>query len=152
RWPVRQADGVGQRGVLGCDLNLYPIELGVLIIVRPCRPVGMVRLVGEDGSEMTCPDSPAACEPQSLRADEPFRGDERPVIILSPPRGWQLINVGELWQFRELIYFLTWRDVKVRYKQTLLGAAWAILQPLLMMVIFTVFFGRMAGVPSGGFD
>jgi lipopolysaccharide transport system permease protein len=61
-----------------------------------------------------------------------------------------LINVRELWQFRELIYFLTWRDVKVRYKQTLLGAAWAILQPLLMMVIFTIFFGRMAGVSSGG--
>ena len=65
------------------------------------------------------------------------------------PTGWQLINVRELWQFRELVYFLTWRDVKVRYKQTLLGAAWAILQPLLMMVVFTIFFGRMAGVPSG---
>ena len=72
------------------------------------------------------------------------------VTRILPARGWQLINIRELWQFRELIYFLTWRDVKVRYKQTLLGAAWAILQPLLMMVIFTIFFGRMAGVPSGG--
>jgi lipopolysaccharide transport system permease protein len=74
-----------------------------------------------------------------------------PVVTrIVPAQGWQLINFGELWRFRELIYFLTWRDVKVRYKQTLLGAAWAILQPLLMMVVFTIFFGRMAGVPSGG--
>jgi lipopolysaccharide transport system permease protein len=72
------------------------------------------------------------------------------VTRIRPTQGWQLINFGELWRFRELIYFLTWRDVKVRYKQTLLGAAWAILQPLLMMVIFTIFFGRMAGVPTGG--
>jgi len=73
------------------------------------------------------------------------------VTRIVPPQGWQWINAGELWRFRELIFFLTWRDVKVRYKQTLLGAAWAILQPLLMMVIFTIFFGRLAGVPSGGF-
>jgi lipopolysaccharide transport system permease protein len=73
------------------------------------------------------------------------------VTRIVPPQGWQWINAGELWRFRELIYFLTWRDVKVRYKQTLLGAAWAILQPLLMMFIFTIFFGRLAGVPSGGF-
>ena len=64
------------------------------------------------------------------------------VTLIRPAQGWQSINFGELWQFRELIYFLTWRDVKVRYKQTLLGAAWAILQPLLMMFIFTIFFGR----------
>src|SRR5271157_692738 len=74
------------------------------------------------------------------------------VTLIHPAQGWQLINFGELWQFRELIYFLTWRDVKVRYKQTLLGAAWAILQPLLMMFVFTIFFGRMAGVSSGGLD
>src|SRR5947209_20539021 len=75
--------------------------------------------------------------------------DERPVTVIRPPRGWQLINVRELWRFRELLYFLTWRDVKVRYKQTILGAAWAVLQPAMMMVVFTIFFGRMAGVPSG---
>ncbi len=74
------------------------------------------------------------------------------VTLIRPAQGWQLINFGELWQFRELLYFLTWRDVKVRYKQTLLGAAWAILQPLLMMVVFTIFFGRLAGVSSGGVD
>src|SRR4029077_10034901 len=62
---------------------------------------------------------------------------------------WQPINVRELWQYRELIYFLIWRDVKVRYKQTLLGADWAVSQPALMMMDFTFFFGRMAGVPSG---
>jgi lipopolysaccharide transport system permease protein len=60
-----------------------------------------------------------------------------------------LINVAELWKFRELLAFLVWRDVKVRYKQTLLGAAWAVLQPAMMMVVFTVFFARMARVPAG---
>ncbi len=81
-------------------------------------------------------------------------GATTPTVVtrIVPPQGWQWINAGELWRFRELIFFLTWRDVKVRYKQTLLGAAWAILQPLLMMVVFTIFFGRMAGVSSGGVD
>ena len=60
------------------------------------------------------------------------------------------MRFGELWRYRELLYFLTWRDVKVRYKQTLLGAAWAILQPLLTMLIFTLLFGRLAGIPTGG--
>jgi lipopolysaccharide transport system permease protein len=78
--------------------------------------------------------------------DEP---PTQPTIVIDPPRGWQLVNVRELWRFRELVYFLAWRDVKVRYKQTVLGAAWAILQPLLMMVVFTIFFSRLAGVPSG---
>jgi lipopolysaccharide transport system permease protein len=72
------------------------------------------------------------------------------VTRIRPIQGWQWIDFGELWQFRELIYFLSWRDVKVRYKQTLLGASWALLQPLLMMVIFTIVFGRMAGVASDG--
>jgi lipopolysaccharide transport system permease protein len=71
------------------------------------------------------------------------------VTIIQPPRGWQLINVAELWKFRELLYFLVWRDVKVRYKQTALGAAWAVLQPAMMMVVFNVFFARMARVPAG---
>jgi lipopolysaccharide transport system permease protein len=88
-----------------------------------------------------------------MSSTPPGRGEGEalslPHAVIEPPRGWQLINVRELWQFRELVYFLMWRDVKVRYKQTLLGAAWAILQPLLMMVVFTIFFSRMAGVPSG---
>ena len=65
-----------------------------------------------------------------------------------PSTGWQSINVRELWQFRDLLYFLVWRDVKVRYKQTALGAAWAVLQPAMMMLVFTVFLGIMAKVPS----
>ena len=74
---------------------------------------------------------------------------ESPVTIITPPRGWQLLNLRELWEFRELLAFLTWRDVMVRYKQTVLGVAWAILQPAMMMVIFTVFLGQMAGIDSG---
>src|SRR6476469_3441562 len=69
---------------------------------------------------------------------------------IAPSRGWTSLRLGELWPYRELIYFLTWRDVKVRYKQTLLGAAWAVLQPLLTMVVFSLFFGRLAKVPSDG--
>jgi lipopolysaccharide transport system permease protein len=65
--------------------------------------------------------------------------------VIRPPTGWQLLNVRELWHFRELLYFLVWRDVKVRYKQTLLGVAWSVLQPAMMMVVFTLFFGRVAG-------
>lgn len=75
----------------------------------------------------------------------------RPVTLIRPAGGWQRINFGELWRHRELIYFLGWRDVKVRYKQTLLGAAWAVLQPILMMVVFTLFFSRLGGVSSGDF-
>ncbi|MGH7223723.1 MAG: ABC transporter permease [Gemmataceae bacterium] len=75
-----------------------------------------------------------------------------PVTLIRPARAWQLINFRELWQARELIYILAWRDVKVRYKQTLLGAAWAVLQPGLMMVVFTIFFGHLAHVSSGGVD
>lgn len=71
------------------------------------------------------------------------------ITTIAPPGGWQLINARELWRYRELLYFLTWRDVKVRYKQTLLGAAWAILQPVMMMVVFTIFFGRLAKLPAG---
>lgn len=75
--------------------------------------------------------------------------NQRPLTLIEPPRGWQLVNLRELWRFRDLLYFLTWRDVKVRYKQTVLGAAWAVLQPLLMMIVFTIFFGRLANVSSG---
>ncbi|HJT36121.1 MAG TPA: ABC transporter permease [Pirellulales bacterium] len=70
--------------------------------------------------------------------------------LIRPADRWQWLNLGELWRYRELLYFLAWRDVKVRYKQTVLGAAWAVLQPLLMMIVFSIFFGRMAHVDSGG--
>ncbi len=72
------------------------------------------------------------------------------VIVIEPSKRWVPVRLRELWSHRELLYFLTWRDVKVRYKQTVLGAAWAILQPLLTMLIFTLLFGRFAGIPSGG--
>ncbi len=72
------------------------------------------------------------------------------VTIIEPKKGWLLINFRELWQFRELLYFLAWRDVKVKYKQTALGVTWAILQPVLTMLIFSVLFGRLAGMPSDG--
>ena len=72
------------------------------------------------------------------------------VLFIRPERGLASLNLKELWAYRELLYFLMWRDVKVRYKQTVLGAAWAIIQPLLMMVVFTLFFGKLVGVPSDG--
>jgi lipopolysaccharide transport system permease protein len=70
--------------------------------------------------------------------------------IIQPTRGWASLRLEELWRYRELLFFLAWRDVKVRYKQTALGVAWAVLQPLLGMLIFTLFFGRLAKVPSDG--
>lgn len=73
-----------------------------------------------------------------------------PVIRIEPSRGWVGLKLRELWEYRELLYFLIWRDIKVRYKQTVLGAAWAIIQPLMTMVVFSIFFGRLAGIPSDG--
>jgi lipopolysaccharide transport system permease protein len=76
--------------------------------------------------------------------------DDVPVIRIQPSRGWVSLRLRELWEYRELLYFLIWRDVKVRYKQTVLGAAWAIIQPFFTMVVFSVFFGKLAKVPSDG--
>jgi lipopolysaccharide transport system permease protein len=72
------------------------------------------------------------------------------VIRIEPSKGWVSLKLRELWDYRELLYFLTWRDVKIRYKQTALGAAWAVLQPLMTMLVFSIFFGRLAKVPSDG--
>jgi lipopolysaccharide transport system permease protein len=72
------------------------------------------------------------------------------VFRIEPSRGWVSLKLHELWEYRELLYFLMWRDVKVRYKQTILGAAWAIIQPFFTMVVFSLFFGRLAGIPSDG--
>ena len=71
-----------------------------------------------------------------------------PVTVLERRPGWRVLELGELWRYRELLYVLTLRDIKVRYKQTILGAAWAILQPLATMLVFSLFFGRVAGNPS----
>jgi lipopolysaccharide transport system permease protein len=75
---------------------------------------------------------------------------DEPVVRIQPSKKWVAINLRDLWAYRDLLYFLTWRDVKVRYKQTVLGAAWAIIQPLFTMLIFWLFFGRLAGMPSEG--
>jgi homopolymeric O-antigen transport system permease protein len=73
-----------------------------------------------------------------------------PSFQIEPSTRWPALGLRELWEYRELLYFLTWRDIKVRYKQTALGAAWAVIQPFFLMVVFSLFFGRLAGVPSDG--
>src|SRR3954465_11876294 len=72
------------------------------------------------------------------------------LVVLEPATGWVPLRLGDLCEVRELLYFLTWREIKVRYKQTALGAAWALLQPLFTMIIFSIFFGRLAKMPSDG--
>ena len=76
--------------------------------------------------------------------------DSQPLTIVRPSSGWHTVDVAELWRYRELLFFLVWRDFKVRYKQTVLGAVWAILKPVLSMVIFSIIFGRLAGIPTDG--
>lgn len=78
----------------------------------------------------------------------PAEATQPPVVRVEPARGWLSLGLRELWEYRDLLYFLTWRDIKVRYKQTILGAAWAIIQPFMTMVVFSLFFGRLAKVPS----
>ena len=91
--------------------------------------------------EIETTDAAVALQPQDLPI---------PVTVIEPSRGWVALKLGELWEYRELLYFLTWREIKVRYKQTALGAAWAIIQPLFTMLVFSLFFGRLAKVPSDG--
>lgn len=102
--------------------------------------VGSAVTVSEGEAEGRVPTWPAAEE----------SGPEPSVRVIEVRSGWIPFDWKELWGFRELLYFLTWRDIKVRYKQTVLGAAWAILQPLMTMVVFTIFFGRLAKMPSDG--
>jgi lipopolysaccharide transport system permease protein len=88
--------------------------------------------------------------PMPLLSDKvASRPDTMPVVRLEAKSGWRAMRLGELWESRELLFFLAWRDVKVRYKQTVFGAAWAVLQPALMMIAFSVFFWRLAGLNSG---
>jgi lipopolysaccharide transport system permease protein len=89
---------------------------------------------------------------QSFETSTGVGGDANdvPVIRIEPSRGWISLKLRDLWEYRELLYFLIWRDVKIRYKQTALGAAWAIIQPFFTMVIFSIFFGKLARVPSDG--
>lgn len=73
-----------------------------------------------------------------------------PTIVIEPSTGWVSLGLQEVWAYRELLYFFTWRDIKIRYKQTVMGVAWAVIQPFFTMIIFSLFFGRLAGVPSDG--
>jgi homopolymeric O-antigen transport system permease protein len=87
----------------------------------------------------------AATQIQSLNASPEF-----PVVRIAAHRGWLALNIKELWAYRELLYFFVWREIKVRYKQTAIGAAWAVLQPVLAMLVFSLFFGVLAKIPSQG--
>jgi lipopolysaccharide transport system permease protein len=80
----------------------------------------------------------------------PVQAEAVPVLRIEPSEGWVSLKLHELWEYRELLYFLIWRDVKVRYKQTALGAAWAVIQPFFTMVVFSLFFGKLARMPSDG--
>jgi lipopolysaccharide transport system permease protein len=84
------------------------------------------------------------------RPSEVWKANEAQVVHIEPSKGWVSLKLQEVWNHRELLYFLTWRDIKVRYKQTVLGAAWAIIQPVSAMVVFSLFFGKLAKMPSDG--
>ncbi|MBY0460319.1 MAG: ABC transporter permease [Gemmataceae bacterium] len=93
-------------------------------------------------------DTTATPPPESLAPPSPAPAPAHRTVI-EPPRGWQLVDVGELWRARELLFFFVWRDVKIRYKQATLGVAWAVLQPAMLMVVFSVFLGRLGGFTGG---
>jgi lipopolysaccharide transport system permease protein len=90
-----------------------------------------------------------AISPETLQPPPVPQLPDKPLVVVSARNSWIGINLRDLWTYRELLYFLTWRDVKIRYKQTVLGAVWAILQPLLLMLIFNFFLSRLAGINSG---
>jgi lipopolysaccharide transport system permease protein len=94
------------------------------------------------------PPAEAAPEPSEAAAPAPEAADHLPTTVIERRRGWQVLGLHELWRYRELLFFLAWRDVKVRYKQTVLGAMWAVLQPFATMVVFTVTLGRFSDVSA----
>jgi lipopolysaccharide transport system permease protein len=100
------------------------------------------------------PSIPASSSRPSVDLDrrglQPTDADPHPLTVLTPAQSWFGVALGDLWRYRELLYFLTWRDLKVRYKQTVLGAAWAVLQPLFTMVLYSALFGMVAKLPSAG--
>jgi lipopolysaccharide transport system permease protein len=96
------------------------------------------------------PVSGVPVQQRSIEIDSVMVSGEEPLTIIEHSRGWTALHLKEIWDYRELLFFLTWRDIKVRYKQTVIGAAWAIIQPVFSMVVFSIFFGRLAKVPSDG--
>ena len=112
---------------------------------------GCERVVMTEKSENTSQVAIADSAP-SMRASVPPSAPplQEPVYRIAPPQGFLDLNLGEIWSYKGLVYFLVWRDIKVRYKQTAIGAAWAILQPFLTMVVFSLFFGKLARMPSEG--
>ena len=103
---------------------------------------------GDSGTALKTTAQPSpGVQQENLSTSSPEIPDQ-PLVVIEPNKSWGAAELKDLWAYRELLYFLTWRDVKVRYKQTELGIAWAIIQPLLTMLIFTLFFGRLARIPS----
>jgi lipopolysaccharide transport system permease protein len=98
--------------------------------------------------KMASPETPMPADLAPVRGAEPVAS--RPVLRITPPHGWFDLDLREVWAFRELLYFFVWRDLKVRYKQTAIGAAWAILQPVMTMIVFSIFFGKFGNMPSLG--
>src|SRR5260370_11020248 len=97
----------------------------------------------------TCPKAGA----ETIAAAAAFgacEAEKRTAFRIQPTPGWRAVDLRELWRYRELLYFLVWRDLKVRYKQTVLGAAWAVIRPLFTMLMFTLIFGTLAKIPSDG--
>jgi lipopolysaccharide transport system permease protein len=92
----------------------------------------------------------AVVDKQQVAPGIPAAPSTRPTTVIAPSKGWQSLQLGELWAYRELLYFLVWRDVKVRYKQTQLGIAWALIPPIMTMLVFTVIFGNLAKIDSNG--
>jgi lipopolysaccharide transport system permease protein len=107
--------------------------------MQPAFVLGALMTVDKQSALQSSTDSPAGAAPSP----------DTPTILIAPSRGWVALRLRELWHYRELLYFLVWRDIKVRYKQTVLGASWAIIQPVLTMIVFTLFFGGLTDLHPG---
>lgn len=107
------------------------------------------RNLSDDSQTTTVQDNSTTRQTEADKSVLPLTKDY-PVTVIEPSPGWGALKLAELWEYRELLYFLIWRDVKVRYKQTVLGAAWAIIQPFATMVVFSIFFGKLGRIPSDG--
>ena len=97
-----------------------------------------------------CQDQPMGDLDKNLTGHQPLSGVRKTSLVIKPTKGWGRLDLGELWQYRDLLYFFIWRDIKGKYRQMALGPIWIILQPLVQMVIFSVIFGRLAKLPSDG--